>query len=607
MKIQCVHKGKGWIELTLKDKSPEQISKGIRQLAKELTVFKQKWRSSQYLTSINEFENLYHTCQMYGYELVVTKNIVHLYKRYQARTKYISKVLKQKDPECEIALWTDDPKLQPYKYQKVGINVCTAGRAFLLGDDMGLGKTIQGLGIILKSFEYYGHDTAIIVCESNLKMQWFEHIKLFTKYPVDKVRILDMHLCPLDKVLTYQRYDVTCKACKLYDQCKSNKKLPLKALRKKQINEAGILILNYEAIRNSEKEIMHKCFDVAIFDEATKLKNWNTAIYKAVKRILNKMGTGSIIVPMSGTFIENKLAELYSVINLIDDRILGLFSNFRDKYLVVDHFNNVIGEKNEEKLKKRLDSVLLRRTIDEEWKDAPPMTETMVRCNMTPKHSELYSVVRDGKLKEMKEKGQEINMANVGALITYLMMLAGSALTVDEEFDKESHSPKLTRLKDILTKEIPERHQVVIFCKFANKILPYIKEELKNIKGCGKVLVVKGGMKAEDTAKTIKKWKKGKARVLLCSDAMARGGNLQNASYLINFDFPWNPAILDQRIRRVYRPGQKKHVHIMNMIVEDTIEEYVYEVIATKRNLFEKFLKVSKQKKLTPKEIMDMI
>jgi SNF2 family DNA or RNA helicase len=544
---------------------------------------------------------------MHGYELVVTNKIIRLYKRYQARCKYISKILKQKNPECEIALWTDDPKLQPYKYQKIGINVCTEARLFLLGDDMGLGKTIQGLGIILKSFEYYGHENALIVCESNVKLQWYEHIQQFTKYPLDKVRALDILLCPLDKVQVYQRYDVTCKACKLYEQCKSDKKLPLKALRKKQINEAGILIINYEALRNNEKEIANKGYDVIIFDEATKLKNWNTGIYKAVKRVINKMGSGGVVIPMSGTFIENKLAELYSVINLIDDRILGLFSNFRDRYLVVDHFNNVIGEKNEEELKGTLDKVLLRRTIDEEWKDAPPISETLSRVRMSPEHEKLYKIVRDGKVKEMEEKGQELNMANVGALLTHLMMLAGSALTVDEEFDKATHSPKITRIKEILTQEIPERHQVVIFTVFANKILPYIQEELAKTKGCGKVLVAKGGMSDQEKANVVKKWKNGKARILLCSDAMARGGNMQNASYLINFDFPWNPAKLDQRIRRVYRPGQKKHVRIINMIVEDTAEEHVYEVLATKRNLFEKFLKTSKQKKLTAKEIMDMI
>ena len=130
-----------------------------------------------------------------------------------------------------------------------------------------------------------------------------------------------------------------------------------------------------------------------------------------------------------------------------------------------------------------------------------------------------------------------------------------------------------------------------------NKMIPIIERELTGLK-LGKVYTITGKTKNKEIPKIVRKLEKDKAsRFLICSDAFSYGANLQFAEYVINFDLPWNPAIVEQRIRRVYRQGQKKHVTVMNLVTTGTVEDRILEVLGTKRELFAKFLGTGKIKR----------
>jgi SNF2 family DNA or RNA helicase len=148
---------------------------------------------------------------------------------------------------------------------------------------------------------------------------------------------------------------------------------------------------------------------------------------------------------------------------------------------------------------------------------------------------------------------------------------------------------------DILEEEIGGEDKVLIFSRFANRVVPHIISTLKKYDKGGVVSITGKVPPAESNAIMQHFKDSNKARFLVCSDALAYGANLQVARHVINFDLPWNPARLDQRIARVYRRGQTKPVNVFNFIVPGTIEEHLYAMLAAKRGLAAKFLKQAKR------------
>ena len=223
----------------------------------------------------------------------------------------------------------------------------------------------------------------------------------------------------------------------------------------------------------------------------------------------------------------------------------------------------------------------------------------MVECPFEKEQDQFYAEAREGVLQDIADlqKAKSVNMANVATLIGYLLQVADTVKSIDPETTIKEHSSKINVLKEMLMEEFPRKAKIVIFSRFSNKVIPYLIKELeslpKEIVGGG-ILSIVGGVSNEAQDKIILKMRTKKYhRILVCSDAMAYGGNLQFANYIVNFDLPWNPAVLDQRIRRVYRRGQKKSVTVFNMIVPGTVEEHLYQVLAHKRKLFTTFLKES--------------
>jgi SNF2 family DNA or RNA helicase len=179
-------------------------------------------------------------------------------------------------------------------------------------------------------------------------------------------------------------------------------------------------------------------------------------------------------------------------------------------------------------------------------------------------------------------------------LINYLIQICDSTETQDI---KIKESIKLDTLKDMVENEIGRNKKILIFSFFGNKVVPLIKRELNGLK-IGKCLTITGKTnlkKAEFRKKLFRE--NPNYRFLICSDTLGYGANLQCAQYVINFDLPWNPAKIAQRIARVYRRGQTQPVFVYNLVTENSIEDHILDKIGSKKALFQEMLGGKKVKK----------
>ncbi len=596
--IHCRMVDGGWVELSIRAASGDDFTDILDQIKFRLHVLVYDKKYGKYKTSIYELERLSQMCEKFSLTLFVTDAVLRADKRLVYLRKHHKKLRKRKKVELDLELWTDDKDFQLFDYQKWSAVLLTHLRRGMLGDDMGVGKTIQAIAIILNSWEQYDYSDALIVVPTRLKKQWKEEILLFTKLKPNQIEIMGERFCRTKERPFFMAKAHACRECKFYDACKHDADLQRSSVgkyRELQIKRSRVLITSYESVRTHASAFIKDPYNVVIFDEATKLKNHKSGISKACAKFVHSLQFGAVVIPMSGTFIENRLEELYSPMDIVDSRVLGGFPNFEVQYLVKDWQGNVTGYRNEKKLKKKLDYMLIRRTVDEVWKDRPPLIESIIECPLTPEQTKFYAEAREGVLQDIEDlqKAESVNMANVAPLIGYLLQIACTVKAIDPETKIKRHSSKLEILCEMIREEFPRKCKIVIFSHYANNVIPYILEELEALK-MGYVEKIVGGISEKKQDRIVKRFRENDDfRFLLCSDAMAYGANLQCANYVINFDLPWNPAKLDQRIRRVYRRGQKKTVTVINFTVPGTIVEHRYQTLLHKRKLFAMFLKES--------------
>jgi len=244
MKLYCSLAENGWILLNLRGGRFFDILKRIKQNIHVLNYDKKKKR---FLTSIYEFDRLYYFCEDNDVDLRVTKKLLNYVARFKVKRKRILKQIN--NTELDLELWTEHPDKQLYDYQKIGINVCSEARRFLIGDQMGVGKTLQAIGIILKAFQDQEGETALIVCPNRIKQQWYDEILNFTEIDPEDITIIDEPLkCRTGKVEKYHGGKVICKTCKEFKKCQREKNNP-NVGKTRQIAESKILICHYEKVR----------------------------------------------------------------------------------------------------------------------------------------------------------------------------------------------------------------------------------------------------------------------------------------------------------------------------------------------------------------------
>jgi len=442
-----------------------------------------------------------------------------------------------------------------YPYQEQGAMHLAFGRRAMLADDMGLGKTVQAIAAAALLKEMRDIQKAVIICPASLKHQWAREIRRFTSLSVTVVE--------------------------------GN----LEERRKLYADPSFFKIINYELVRYDMDELLKLHSDLIILDEAQRIKNWRAKTAMMVKSLPSRYA-----FVLTGTPLENRIDELYSIFQFLDPRILGPLWHFNDRFYELEKRESgtykVLGYKNIDELRSLIRPYVLRRTRDEVLKDLPARVDNNFFVEMTDPQWAAYKEFQEHVAKLLsKAKRHPLTPKEREFLLMCLikMRLICNALALhDKEIeikDSEKTAPKLGELDEILTEEIASNgHKAVIFSQWAN-MLALTEPILKRI-GLGYVKLT-GAVPSAKRGDLIQKFfDDPECRVFLSTDAGGVGLNLQAASLVINLDLPWNPAVLEQRIARAHRHGQKSSVQVINLIAKDTIEERMLDTLAAKKNVF---------------------
>ena len=440
-------------------------------------------------------------------------------------------------------------KVPLYPYQAEGaLFAVRAGRA-LIGDDMGLGKTIQAVAAAEVFARHFGTSKVLVICPTSLKYQWQSEIMRYSgRRGENAARVLAGGRAQRQKDYA------------LDDFCK---------------------ITNYEKLKPDLDLITAWAPDLVIVDEAQRVKNWNTIAARALKRI-----DSPYAIVLTGTPLENKLEELISIVQFVDQHRLGPTWKLLHEHQVKDEAGRVTGYTGLEKIGQTLAPIMIRRRKSEVLRQLPSRTDQNLLVPMTEMqmlyHQENADVVarivqRWRKTRFLSDKDQR----RLTCALQNMRMSCNSTYLLDRETDHGVKADELAALLDDLF-VLPDAKAVVFSQWTRTQDIVIRRLDARDVG----YVSFHGGVPSEKRLALVERFRDDPAcRVFLSTDAGSTGLNLQHASTLVNMDLPWNPAILEQRIARIHRLGQKRPVQIINFVSKGTIEEGMLSVLAFKRSL----------------------
>ncbi len=441
----------------------------------------------------------------------------------------------------------DGVKAHLYPYQVEGVAFLASRGRGVLADDMGLGKTLQAIAAATWLTQNEGVRRTLIVCPASLKHQWAREIERFTDFDTQIVQG-----SPDARIVQYRR-------------------------------QAAFTIINYELVLRDWAEINRILgADLLVLDEAQRIKNWRTKTADTIKALQTRYA-----FVLSGTPLENRLEDLYSIMQVVDGRVLGPLWRFMIDFHVVDETDRVLGYRNLSELRRRLEPVMLRRDRREVRDQLPDRIQHRLDVEMTGRQRALHdeALAAAARLSQIRKR-RPLTPTETNRLMASLQkarMACDAAGLVDED---AKGSPKLDELERLLEELCVEAgRKVVVFSEW-KKMTSRVVERAQQM-GLG-VIHLSGDVPTSKRGDLLEKFDNDPAaQVFVSTDAGGTGLNLQVASALINLDIPWNPAVLEQRIARVHRLGQTDPVQIVLMMSADSYEERVAGLVGTKQHLFD--------------------
>ena len=326
--------------------------------------------------------------------------------------------------------------------------------------------------------------------------------------------------------------------------------------------------------------------DMLIMDEVQRLKNWNTQLAWAVRRI-----DAHYNVLLSGTPLENNLDELVSIVQLADPYCLAPLYRFRFDHIITDpESGKAVGYKNLNDIRDKLKDTLIRRTKQGVQLQLPKRTDQFLLIPMTPEQSTRHEELRLAVARLVSKWTRTHNLSEeerrrLLLMLGQMRMLADSTFILDQ--DQESrHDVKVGEVMNILEAALSGgTAKVVIFSEWER--MPRLVASELDARSIPYEFV-HGGVPAKKREELIQRFTDDPDhRIFLSTDAGSTGLNLQVASILINLDLPWNPAILEQRIGRIYRIGQETPIQVLSLVSKDSIEESMIDRLRFKHSMFE--------------------
>lgn len=433
-----------------------------------------------------------------------------------------------------------------HPYQADGVRFAFSEGRTINADEMGLGKTVQAISTAELLKREHLVDSVIIICPTSLKYQWQSEIKRFTD---SSVMVIEGNV-----MKRREQFDTP---------------------------EAFYKICSFHSMSNTIKSGYVPAADMIIYDELQRLKNRETQMGRQLRKLESQY-----VMALSGTPLENKLDELYSVVQFVDQYALGPYYEFVNETTLTDETGRVTGYRNLHSVSERLSHRLIRRRKADVRLQMPARTDTNLFVPMTKEQQAIHDEYKFqvGGLIHKWHRFKFLSEADRKRLLLFLSMMrmvCDSTFILDQ---KSRHDTKIEEIMAIIANLLSDKDSKVVIFSQWERMLRILATELErnDIDFC----FLHGGVPSLKRKSLIDRFQEDPdCRIFLSTDAGATGLNLQAATLLINIDLPWNPAVLEQRIARIYRLGQNNPVQIINMISRGTIEEQMLSTLSFKSNL----------------------
>ena len=430
-------------------------------------------------------------------------------------------------------------ELRPY--QRCGLawmaDLCSLGLGGCLADDMGLGKTVQ----VLALHAHRGGPT-LVVCPTSVVANWEREAARFL--PGTQVR----------------RYHG-----------------PGRSLT--SVNDGDLVVTTYGVVRSDAAKLASHSWDLVVADEAQLAKNPRSRTAKSLRSI-----PSTCRMALTGTPVENRLSELWSIIDWAVPGLLGPFDGFRRTLSIpIERDNCSVATAN---LQRLIQPFLLRRKKSDPGiaPELPPKIERNVVVPLTEEQVSLYQATTKEVLEDVRENEGLIRHGLVLKLLTGLKQIANHpAQYLSEPGPLAGRSGKLAALDQLVELAIDQGEAMLIFSQYVQ-----MGELLVRHLGDRGVEsdLLHGGQSVAVRQQLVDRFQANQLPVLVLSlKAAGTGLNLTSASHVVHYDRWWNPAVEDQATDRAYRIGQDKTVTVHRLIAEGTVEDRVAELLEQKRTL----------------------
>jgi SNF2 family DNA or RNA helicase len=453
---------------------------------------------------------------------------------------------------------------EPYPYQYSGIRFLKMAlhnfKGVLCADDMGLGKTFMALSIVVM---HDGVRNVLVLAPATLKYTWASEIE--RHYSQLTYTVIDGGP---DKRVAQWEEDTRIKIC------------------------------NYELLLRDVYPRVTQ-WDLVIGDEVTRLKNYRLTGLRTAKDEDGKLvrdGEGNLVkekyitivgrvkalnriytIGLSGAPVENRLEELWSIMDFCIPGVLGNGWVFFKQHVVTDKWGGLLRYQGIDQVKERVEPYYIRRRKREVLTELPDKVYSEVKIELSDAEWKFYGAIQ-GQIRDEIEDNPKLNVGSILTMMLRLKQAVDDPRLLDE---KKVASTKVATIKEILEGAAGE-HRVVFFTQFST-LADLLGEELE-------APVIAGHVSAKERQLIVDQFQAGEYPCLVSTDAGAYGITLTAADIVVHIDLPWNPARMRQREDRLHRIGQKNSVQVVSLIAQRTIDEYVKKIIYRKGELIQQIL-----------------
>ena len=445
------------------------------------------------------------------------------------------------------------------EYQKEGLNWMTflrkIGFGGILADDMGLGKTIQAIAYLLllndeKNIQKKDRVPSLVICPTSVIGNWEREVQIFS---------------PTLKVNVY------------HGSSRLNKKEFIN-----KIKEYDIVISSYSTVRVDE-ELFHGIeWETLFLDEAQNIKNPMTKQAISISKIKSKCRFS-----LTGTPVENRISELWSIMNFVNPGFLSNWNKFKKNFAEPIELDG--NKQKQELLKKIINPFILRRlkTDKKIINDLPNKTEIKEYCTLTKEQASIYQAIVDDSLRKIKNEEKNRRALIMATLIKLKQVCNHPSNYLKDSANLQDRSGKVKRLRELIEIILENKEKCLIFTQY-KEMGELLKTDLENYFDTP-VCFLHGEQsrkKREELIGCFQSDDETSPKIFILSlKAGGTGINLTKANHVIHFDRWWNPAVENQATDRAFRIGQRKDVFVYKFITGGTIEEKIDEMIERKLSL----------------------